>query len=140
MISSMHALPSNELHFSFVRSGGPGGQNVNKVATKVRLVWNIGTSGAFFDEEKRLIREGTRAYLTENDEIVIQVSDTRSQAQNKKLAIARLERLVARALVKKKKRRVPRPSKSSVEQRLSNKRHTRQKKARRSLEGMWKET
>src|SRR5512135_1852674 len=82
-IDDPSTVPDNELDISFVRSSGPGGQNVNKTSTKAQLRWNVGRSGAFTDEQKAAIREAAGNRLTADDEILISAEAERSQPQNR---------------------------------------------------------
>lgn len=127
----MKDILHNELIFTFARSGGPGGQNVNKIESKVIVRWKVGESLAFSPEEKERIREKLRNRLNMEDEIVIHVDEERSQAQNKERAIERLNALIAQALVIPKKRRLTRPTRASKLRRLATKKkRSTQKQAR----------
>lgn len=125
------AVPDNEIGLDFVRSSGPGGQNVNKVASKAVLRWNVGASSAFTEEQKEKIRAAAGNRLSKADEIVIASQVERSQAQNREEVIVRLQRLVAEALMPKKERVATKPTRSSKERRLEEKRKQGQKKDRR---------
>lgn len=127
---SIH-IPDNELRIETVRSGGPGGQNVNKVASKVQLRWCVGTSQIFSEEQKGLIRMALSTRLNAQDEVMINVDEERSQAQNREKAIERLYTLIAQALKPKKVRRKTRPTRAAKERRLTEKKKTSQRKQAR---------
>jgi ribosome-associated protein len=98
------SVPEHEFRIEFVRSSGPGGQNVNKTSSKAQLRWKVGKSQAFTEEQKALIRLAAGNRLNNEDEIVISDQTTREQPQNKAKAIERLQDLVAKALTPKKER------------------------------------
>lgn len=134
MISQV-LVPENEIYITFARSGGAGGQNVNKVSSKVAVHWRVGASRVFTDEEKMRIRAKLANRLNYADEIVISADEERSQPQNRALAIQRLRALVASAIRVPKLRRPTRPTKSSKIKKLeSKKKHSILKKRRR---GIW---
>lgn len=124
-------VPENEIDISFVRSSGPGGQNVNKTSTKAQLHWHVGRSAVFTDAQKAAIREAAGNRLTLNDEIVLSAESERSQLQNKEEVIGRLQDLVARALLPKKVRRPTKVSRSQRRKRLEDKGRTADKKRSR---------
>ncbi len=124
-------IPDQELQFDFARSGGPGGQNVNKVESKVILRWNVGSSIIFSAEEKERIRKKFVNRLNNNDEIVLQSDEERSQIQNKESVIERLNSLVSEAILVPKKRRATRPTYSAKLKRLeTKKKHSTMKRMR----------
>lgn len=126
-------LISSELEFSSSRSSGPGGQNVNKVNSKVTLRWNVKQSAVLTPEEKELLLQKFASRLTSDGEILLSAQDKRSQLQNKEEVIVKLENLLQSAQAKKKKRKPTRPSKGAVQSRLDKKKkHSDKKKNRQS--------
>lgn len=123
-----------DIRISFVRSSGPGGQNVNKRATKAQL--RIALSSIPLDERAmdRLRRLAGNA-ITNDDELLIEADETRSQARNKKASIERLRELVARASVRPKPRRATKPTRGSIRRRLEEKSQNSEKKRRRKPPG-----
>jgi len=115
-------LPENALNWSYARSGGPGGQHVNKVATKAVLRLSVGSleesldAGAL-DRLRRLA--GSR--LTHDDEIVISAEDSRSQRANRESCLEKLRDLIVRAKHRPRPRKRTRPSKASKQRRIDAK-------------------
>jgi len=123
---------TKEIKFTFARSSGAGGQNVNKTSTKVILHWHVGNSKVFNYAEKNRIRIKLANYLNNLDEIVIMAEEERSQIQNRLQAVTRLQTLIKKALIIPKKRRATKPTYSSKIKRLaSKKQHSKLKEGRR---------
>lgn len=129
----MRRIPETEYTIEAVTSSGPGGQNVNKVATKVQLRWNIGNSRVFTYEEKEAIRSQLENRVNLEDELMIDVSEERSQLQNRETAIEKLHTLVGQALKPVKTRRSTRPTRASREKRLDFKKRVGEKKRFRKM-------
>lgn len=130
-VDATHSIPLDEIEVKATRSGGPGGQHVNVTSTRVEVRWNPARSRALTDEEKErvLARLGTR--LDRRGWLRIAASDTRSQRQNRDLALQRLASAVAGALKVPKKRRPTKPTAASREQRLTIKRRRSEIKRQR---------
>lgn len=116
--------------FEFSRSGGPGGQNVNKVNTRATLRLEV-ASAPLTAEETEILRNRLAGRLTESGELVIHASETRSQLRNREIAKQRAEDLIAGALRKQKKRRPTRPGKEATRRRLEEKRRRGARKSER---------
>ncbi|MCB9585346.1 MAG: aminoacyl-tRNA hydrolase [Polyangiaceae bacterium] len=130
-ITARIIIPASDLSWSAVRASGPGGQNVNKVASKVELRFDAGNSRALSEETRaRLIQlAGSRASL--EGVIVIVAQDTRDQRRNLELARERLAELVRQALVRPKRRRPTKPSRAATARRLDAKKRQGDKKRSR---------
>ena len=125
-------LMPDDLRYAFTRSGGPGGQNVNKVSTKVELRIRVTDLRRFGpDDLERLQSIGGR-FLTAAGEIVITSEETRSQLENREAALARLKGLITAATTRPKIRRKTKPTRGSKERRLKNKKEASQRKNRRN--------
>ena len=111
-----------EFIFSTSRSGGPGGQNVNKVSTKVELRFNLRLTSAFTEKEKELIFTRLKNKINKESEIILVSQSERTQLMNKEVVIDKFYDLVSKALTIQKKRRSTRPTLSSKIKRLEGKR------------------
>jgi ribosome-associated protein len=114
-------LESSELQFSFIRSPGPGGQNVNKVATAVLLRFNVMHSPSLAEPMRMRLMGLLGSKITTQGDLLIKASRYRTQERNKQDAIDRLQALLKRAAVVPKKRKKTRPTRASKERRLTTK-------------------
>ena len=124
-------VPDEELHFSFARSGGPGGQNVNKVASKAILHWDLAANASLPADVKERLRALQRRRLTTEGALVIQGQRFRDQAKNVEDCRERLRQMVLQALHRPRPRKATKPSRGSKERRLEAKRQQAQRKAGR---------
>lgn len=115
------SIPRRELIINFVRSSGPGGQNVNKVATAVQLRFNVRTSPSLAEEIKARLSKLAGNRMTQNGEIVIEAKRYRAQEQNRSDAEQRLIALIRKALIRPKRRRPTHPTTSSKMRRVESK-------------------
>lgn len=119
-ITPSFAIDESELQFAFVRASGPGGQNVNKVATAVQLRFDVNRSSLAVDVKERL-RHLAGNRITGDGELLIEAKKYRTQEQNREDAINRFVELVQRAVEKPKRRTKTRPTAASREKRLKEK-------------------
>ena len=130
-VTSDITIPAHELSISFARSGGPGGQNVNKVESKVELRWTPGASGAFQGPDREWLLRRLASKLTSAGELIVTSSRTRDQLKNREDALAKLAETVRQALVRPKKRRKTKPTAAAKRRRLeAKKQRSRVKKNR----------
>jgi ribosome-associated protein len=116
-------IPETEFEWSFVRSGGPGGQNVNKVASKAVLRWPLDASPSVPEHVKLRLRARQRKRVTESGELVLTSQRYRDQERNRQDCLDKLRELILEAAFEPKPRRPTKPSRGSKERRLSQKRH-----------------
>lgn len=128
------SIDERELTFEYIRASGPGGQNVNKVATAVQLRYDIHASSLPGDIKERMLRLAGKR-VTQEGVLVLEAKQYRTQEQNREDAIQRLVDLVRRATVKPKKRTKTKPTAASREKRLKSKKARGEvKRLRSSLE------
>ena len=133
-VNDSFTLPGNELRISFARSGGPGGQNVNKVETKVELRWTPQSSTELSEQDREWLLNRLGSKLTTGGELVVTSNRTRDQVRNRQDALDKLAALVRSALERPKPRRKTRASRASIEGRLEQKKQrSRLKKNRQNL-------
>ncbi len=125
-------LAEHELEFHYVTSAGPGGQNVNKVATAAHLHFDAAASPSLPDEVKRRLRSAAGRRLSANGVLIIKAQRYRSQERNRDDAVERLVSILRNAAAPPRARRPTRPSQASVEQRLAEKRRRGSRKQSRS--------
>lgn len=130
-INGSLSLPFSELVFTFSRSGGAGGQNVNKVNTKVTLRFDVAGSPSLNSHQKSRILERLSGRMTGDGVMVISSSEHRTQRANRDAAVERLSMLLRHALVERKKRKKTKPTRASKERRLTSKRKRAQVKQQR---------
>ncbi len=124
-------IPASEIVLDAITGSGPGGQHVNRSATRIALQWNVRTTRALREEQRALVMARLSSRLDGDGAIRIVAGEFRSQQQNRRAAIERLVQLVARALVVQKPRRATKPTRGSVERRLTDKRQRSEIKRRR---------
>ena len=122
-VSDSVTIPSAELRFAFARSSGPGGQNVNKVNSKVELRWNPTTTAALGEDDRGYLVGRLGKRLTIEGELIVVSDRTRDQLKNRADAQAKLAAIVAAALLRPKKRRATKPSRGAKERRIGEKKH-----------------
>jgi ribosome-associated protein len=124
---------TKEFIFTASRSSGPGGQNVNKVSTKVELRFDVPHSVLLTEQEKEILFTRLENKITADGFLIIVSQSERSQLKNKEKCIEKFYSLLKKALTPKKKRKTTRPGAAAKEKRLEEKRMNAEKKARRTL-------
>ena len=125
---------TSELELTASKSGGPGGQNVNKVNSKVTLRFNVFNSTTLTAHEKEVIAGKIASRINAEGELIVTAQHMRTQLQNKEAAIAKFNQLMEKAFAPRKIRRATKPGKGAVEKRLNaKKKHSEKKKLRQNL-------
>jgi ribosome-associated protein len=118
----------HELDFTASRSSGPGGQNVNKVNSKIAVKFDVVHSQVLTQEEKEILLKKLSAQLTKSGVLVISSQDKRSQLENKEAVIQKLERMIGKAFEKNKVRKPTKVSKAAIQKRITSKKLNSEKK------------
>lgn len=129
-------IPEGEYTLSYVRSPGPGGQNVNKVSSACELRFRVGATSLLDEAARERLRVLAGRRLTQYDEIVIEAHRHRGQEANRRDAIERLERLIEQARHVPKPRKKTRPGRAAKARRLEGKRLQKRKKSLRGRPGL----
>ncbi|HVK83646.1 MAG TPA: alternative ribosome rescue aminoacyl-tRNA hydrolase ArfB [Kofleriaceae bacterium] len=135
IITPWLTIPAGELAVSFARSGGSGGQNVNKVSSKVDLRWNIASSAVLREDDRAWLLQRLRSKLTSDGTLIVTSTLTRDQLKNRDDAESKLALIVRAALDRPKTRRPTKPTKGSQRRRMADKRHHAEiKRQRKSVD------
>ncbi len=126
-------LIKTELQYKAVRSSGAGGQNVNKVATKIQIQFSVENSNGLTADEKITLSEKLSNRITKDGFIMVECDETRSQLKNKELCIQRLFLLLENGLKKDKKRIATKIPKAVIKKRLNDKKLNSEKKENRKF-------
>ncbi len=125
------AIVTSELNFKAVRSSGAGGQNVNKVSSKIVLIYDVATSQGLDEDEKILLYSKLKTKISQENLLILTCDEDRSQFKNKKIIIKRFFEMLEKALAKPKVRKATKISKGANEKRIQEKKKAGEIKAGR---------
>ena len=135
VISPQIAIPDEELEWKFIRSSGPGGQNVNKVSSAVQLRFLLPVNSSLPVAARNRLRGLAGQKLIDDGSIMLSARSERSQEQNRRAALERLAQLIRAALVEPKIRKKTRPTRASKERRIESKKRRASTKRQRGRSG-----
>lgn len=136
VINDAVAISDEEFTWTFARSGGPGGQNVNKVASKAQLAWNFAANSSVPPAVKKRLLEGHPNSLTQDGFFLVTAQETRDQGRNRELCLEKLAEYLRAALVPPKPRYATKPTRSSKKRRIADKKNNSDRKQARKP-GSW---
>lgn len=135
VVNDRVSIPLSEFDFEYMRSSGPGGQNVNKTSTKVRLRWSVVDSPSIDGGLRQRIQETYRTRITGEGEFLVTSQRTRDQEANRADCLEKLAEMIRQVAVPPRKRRPTRPTRGSKERRLKNKKQRSRRKEMRRKPG-----
>ena len=135
LVNDSVSIPLAEFDFEYIRSSGPGGQNVNKTSTKVRLRWNVVDSPSIDEGLLQRIQQNFRSRITGEGEFLVTSQRTRDRETNRADCLEKLAEMIRQVATPPKKRRPTRPTRGSKERRLQNKKQRSQRKEMRRPPG-----
>jgi ribosome-associated protein len=128
-------IPLREFQFTFARSSGPGGQNVNKVNSKALLRWRVATTASLPEAVRQRLLARCRRRITAEGDLLVSSQRFRDAGRNAADCVEKLRRMIAEAAEPVRPRRPTRPTRASVRRRIEQKRRQSQKKRQRGLSG-----
>ena len=135
LVNDSVSIPLAEFDFEYIRSSGPGGQNVNKTSTKVRLRWNVVDTPSIDEGLLQRIQQNYRSRITGEGEFLVTSQRTRDRETNRADCLEKLAEMIRQVATPPKKRRPTRPTRGSKERRLQNKKQRSQRKEMRRPPG-----